>query len=91
MPLPGQDAFTKNVLSTVEEILVKDPSRFEMAKSLIEKFAITAFPFYWGEYDEEDVANAYVQYIECLFTGEDLPNTSLHTFIKQIDDLSNFD
>jgi tetratricopeptide (TPR) repeat protein len=91
MPLPGQDPFTTTVLSTVEDILVKDPSRFEMAKSLIEKFAITAFPFNWGQYDEEEVAFAYVQYIECLFTGEELPNTSLLTFIKEIDDLSNFE
>ena len=83
--MPGQDPLTKKVLSEIEEILVQDPSRFEMAKGLIEKFAITAFPFDWGDYDEEEVANAYVQYIECLFTGEELPNTSLHSFIKQID------
>ncbi|WP_172369008.1 tetratricopeptide repeat protein [Sporosarcina jiandibaonis] len=91
MTLPGQDTFTQNVLSRLEEILVKDPSRFEMAKSLIEKFAITAFPFTWGQYEEEEVAYAYVDYIECLFTGEELPNTSLHYFIKQIDDMSNFE
>lgn len=91
MTLPGQDTFTKKVLSIVEDILVQDPSRFEMATSLIEKFAITAFPFTWGQYNEEEVANAYVQYIDCLFTGEEMPNTSLHSFIKQIDDIANFD
>lgn len=91
MSLPGQDPFTKKVLSIIDDMLLQDPSRFEMANSLIEKFAITAFPLSWGEYDEEEVANAYVQYIDCLFTGEDIPNTSLHSFIKQIDDISNFD
>ena len=46
MTLPGQDALTKKVLiNSGTSILLQDPSRFEMAHSLIEKFAITAFPF----------------------------------------------
>ena len=91
MTLPGQDPFTTKVLSLIEDIYLQDPSRFEMAKNLVEKFSITAFPFTWGEYTEEEVANAYVQYIDCLFTGEELPNTTLHSFIKQIDEESNFE
>ena len=62
-----------------------------MAKNLIEKFSITAFPFAWGAYTVEEVASAYVQYIECLFTGEDLPKTTLHSFIRRIDEESNFE
>lgn len=85
MTLPGQDDLTKEVLAIVDSLLLKDPSRLEMAHGLIEKFAITAFPFSWGEYTAKEVATAYVTYIECLFSGEQLLETELHVLIQQID------
>ena len=51
--LPGQDDKTKDVLFVIEQLLLKDPSRFELAKGIIEKFAITAFPFSWEEYNQK--------------------------------------
>src|SRR5690606_25446083 len=83
MTLPGQDDMTKEVLANIERLLLKDPSRLEMAHSLIEKFAITAFPFGWGEYLVEEVAEAYTTYIECLFSGAPLPETELHALIHR--------
>ena len=71
------------------QLLVKDPSRLEMAQGLIEKFAITAFPFGWGNYQAEEVATAYVNYIESLFSGEQLPETALNLLIQQIDNDSD--
>lgn len=89
MTLPGQDAKTKEVLEKIEQLLFQDPSRLEMAQGLIEKFAITAFPFGWGNCKSEDVATAYVNYIESLFSGEQLPETELNLLIKQIDNDSD--
>ena len=48
MTLPGQDEQTRKVLLATEQLLEKEPSRLELAKGLIEKFAITAFPFGWA-------------------------------------------
>ncbi|CAM3108109.1 DUF3196 domain-containing protein [Filibacter tadaridae] len=90
MTLPGQDVMTADVLVAVEEQLQKDPSRLDMVRGLIEKFAITAFPFDWGDYTPEDVATAYIQYIESLFSGEDLPVTNLISLIRRIDNESDF-
>ncbi|WP_438311241.1 DUF3196 family protein [Sporosarcina sp. FA9] len=83
--LPGQDDKTKEVLSEVDRLLLKDPSRYEMASGIIEKFAITAFPFSWGSYDVKQIASTYIEYIESLFSGDPLPNNPLTSLIKRID------
>ena len=89
--IPGQDDLTKEVLEEVERSLLQDPSRLEMAQGLIEKFAITAFPFGWGTISAEEIATAYVNYIESLFSGEQLPDTPLCTYLfKHIDNDSDF-
>ncbi len=90
MPLPGEDALSKKVLSIIEELLEQDPTRFELAKGMVEKFEITAFPFKWGNYTAEEVANAYVLYIDTLFSGEAFPITPLHEFIKYMDSEVDF-
>lgn len=91
MTLPGGDDQTKKVLGVLEQLLLQDPSRFEMAQGLIEKFAITAFPFSWGNHSADEVANAYLLYIESLFSGEELPDTQLCSLIKQLDNDSDFE
>ena len=90
MTLPGQDPQTKNVLEIVETLLLKDPSRFDLARGIIEKYAITAFPFGWEPYSVEDVASTYVLYIDSLFSGDELPDTPLCKLIKQIDIETDF-
>jgi tetratricopeptide (TPR) repeat protein len=89
MTMPGQDKLTLEVVDAIEQLLFKEPSRLEMAKSLIEKFTITSFPFSWGDHEAEEVAEAYVNYIECLFTGDRLPETELNLLIQQIDNDSD--
>jgi len=89
MTLPGQDDLTKQVLKEVDRRLLQDPSRLEMAQGVIEKYAITAFPFGWGNHQVEEVATAYVNYIESLFSGEQLPETALNLLIQQIDNDSD--
>lgn len=85
MTLPGQDDQTQEVLVLVEQLLLKDPSRFELASGIIEKFAITAFPFSWGHYSSQEIASTYIDYIESLFSGEQLSNSPLVEFIRRID------
>lgn len=91
MTLPGQDEQTKEVLAILEQLLIQDPSRFELAQGLVEKFAITAFPFGWGDYHSEEIAEAYIHYIESLFSGEELPNVPLCSLIKQMDLETDFE
>ncbi|MDS9471367.1 tetratricopeptide repeat protein [Sporosarcina pasteurii] len=90
MALPGQDKRTQAVLAELEKLLIQDPSRLELAYGLVEKFMIIAYPFDWGSYSKEEIANAYIEYIDSLFSGEELPNTPLLAFIKQLDNDSDF-
>lgn len=85
LTLPGQDRMTLQVMEEMEGLLFKEPSRLEMARGLVEKFAIMAFPFGWGDYQAKEVAEAYVDYIEYLFSGHRLSETELTRYIQQID------
>lgn len=92
MTLPGQDYQTEEVIAELEELLAQDPSKLELARDLIEKFAIIAYPFNWGDYSSKEIAASYLLYIETLFSGDQLPDTELNAFIKQMDleaDLGN--
>lgn len=83
--MPGQDDLTLNVIEAIEQLLFKEPSRLEMAKGLIEKFTISAFPFNWGDYGPTEIAEAYANYIEYMFSGGSIPETELDCLIRQID------
>lgn len=88
--LPGHTAETQEVREALEGLLDKDPSRLEMAYNLVEKFNITAYPFTWGDYEAEEIATAYVAYIESLFSGTALPDTPLCQWIVKVDKESDF-
>ncbi|MDN7245910.1 tetratricopeptide repeat protein [Planococcus shenhongbingii] len=54
----------------MEEILEKDPTRLEMVQELFERHTYLLYPFQWDEFEEAEVADAYMSYLEQLFTGE---------------------
>ena len=81
MTLPGQDEQTQEVLAALEQLLVQDPSRFEMAKGLVEKFAITAFPFGWEGYGADEVAcGVCTIHREFIYRGTIARYTTLYTY-----------
>ncbi|MCZ2258432.1 tetratricopeptide repeat protein [Sporosarcina sp. G11-34] len=91
MTLPGADEKTQAVLFAMEQLLEKDPSRLSLATGLIEKFAITAFPFSWGNWSPEEIASAYDEYIESLFANNILANNQLNILIKRVDLVSELE
>lgn len=54
----------------IEDALSQDPTRFEMVKELFERHLYLLYPFQWDEYEEREIAEAYLSYLEVLFTGE---------------------
>ncbi|KXH87288.1 tetratricopeptide repeat protein [Sporosarcina sp. HYO08] len=85
LDFPGKDPQTDKVMDVLDETLIKDPTRLEMARALIEKFTITMYPFGWGDYEAEEIAAAYENYIECLLLGFEFPVTELNQLIHRID------
>lgn len=88
--LPGQDIYSQSILDEVGKMFEKDPSKLQFADGAIRKFVINAFPFNWGDYSVEEVANAYVQYIEHLVTGEAFSSDPLLEFIQIVDGEADF-
>lgn len=88
--LPGQDLLSQAVLQEVEKKLEKDPSKLQFVDEAIRKFIINAFPFQWAEDSVEIIANAYIEYIEYLMTGEAFSSNPLLEFIQKVDQEADF-
>lgn len=88
--LPGQDLHSQAILEEVGRKLEKDPSKLQFVDGAIRKFTINAFPFSWGEYSVEMIADAYIQYIDHLITGEALPENPLFLLIQKVDQEADF-
>lgn len=88
--LPGHDEQSQAVLQAIESKLAKDPSKLHFVESAIRKFVINAFPFNWGDYSADVIADAYIAYIDDLMTGEALADNPLFSFIQQVDREADF-
>lgn len=84
LPLPGEDAVTKQIFTLLQRALDKDPSRLTLIEEAVKKFALISYPLDWGA-PAESVACAYENYSMFLFEGTPLPQTALHKLIFEID------
>ncbi|MFS0575397.1 tetratricopeptide repeat protein [Sporosarcina sp. 179-K 3D1 HS] len=90
LELPTEDKRTTEVLQEIEKLLMKDPSRLELAKGLIKKYSFLAFPFSWGDYPAEEVALSYKSYLDWLFDEVPLLDSELMKRIRKVDECSEF-
>ena len=84
--LPGQDERSIEVVNQIGSLFEKDPSRMQMAIDASLRYGIIAYPFCWDGFSTSEVANAYMQYIESMFTGESLIVNELNSLIKFVDE-----
>lgn len=85
LELPSQDERSLEVVEHIGNLFEKDPSRMQMAIDASLRYGILAYPFCWDGFSTIEVANAYMQYIESMFTGETLIETELNSLIKSVD------
>ncbi|MFC3211860.1 tetratricopeptide repeat protein [Planomicrobium okeanokoites] len=78
---PQESPRVHDIKTIFAEQLAKDPTRLEMANELFERHVYLFYPFLMDEYDAKEVAEAYMSYLDLLFTGvadetsdEDLQN-----------------
>ncbi|EIM05643.1 hypothetical protein A1A1_15044 [Planococcus antarcticus DSM 14505] len=69
LPDPVNNSRIQKIMAIMEENLAKDPTRLELVKELFERHIYLLYPFVWDDYDEIEVAQAYMDYTEGLFTG----------------------
>lgn len=88
--LPNENEKNDFVLQEIAERLEKDPSKHQFAESAIQKFMMTAFPFDWGDYSVEEIAETYILYIESLVSDKEEPRTQLFKLIEKVDQEPDF-
>lgn len=67
---PQESPRVNEIKEIFSEQLAKDPTRLEMANELFERHVYLFYPFLMDEYDSKEVAEAYMSYLDLLFTGE---------------------
>jgi len=67
MELPTKLPQFNKVSDLVNEQLDQEPSILEMVQYLISKHSIVTYPFEWLDYDSEDVALSYIDFVRTMF------------------------
>ncbi|MCM3637252.1 hypothetical protein M3152_05910 [Sporosarcina luteola] len=85
LELPSQDDRSIEVVNQIGGLFEKDPSRMQMAIDASLRYGIIAYPFCWDGFSTSEVADAYTQYIESMFTGAPVNATELNSWIRTVD------
>ncbi|MEG0472426.1 MAG: CDC27 family protein [Solibacillus sp.] len=85
METPQFQAVYKHVLDRLEQ----EPSTFELVESIIAKHAIVTYPFEWLDYDSEDVAAGYIDYVRSMFGDIREMDSEMIDFIQSLEGLLN--
>ncbi|WKA56222.1 tetratricopeptide repeat protein [Planococcus shixiaomingii] len=71
LPDPINNKRLNKVKQHLENALLQDPTRLEMVLEVFERHIYLLYPFQWEDYEPLEVAEAYLSYLELLFTGEE--------------------
>ncbi|MGI2326437.1 tetratricopeptide repeat protein [Planococcus sp. YIM B11945] len=71
LPDPIKSKRLDEIKSLMEEALSKDPTRLDMILELFERHIYLMYPFQWDDFEPVEVAEAYMSYLDLLFTGEE--------------------
>ncbi|PIC63822.1 hypothetical protein CSV79_09690 [Sporosarcina sp. P13] len=83
---PENDQFIDEVQFVARSRFEKDPTASELVVNLILKYSVLLFPFHWGPYTAEEVAEAYIAYTKQLLYGNIVDETALLQFIRSVDE-----
>lgn len=83
---PENDVFIGEVQFIAKSHLEKDPTASELVVHLISKYSVLLFPFHWGSYTAEEVAEAYCAYAKQLLYAKAIDETALLQFIRSVDE-----
>ncbi|MFF5994482.1 hypothetical protein AAGS61_06955 [Lysinibacillus sp. KU-BSD001] len=82
--LPHFQAITTIIL----EQLHQEPSTLELVQHLITKHAIATYPFEWLDYDDEDVAIGYIDFVRQMFGKVQEMDYEIIDFLQQLEKLT---
>lgn len=67
LEVPTKMPHFQAVEAIITKELEQEPSTLELVEHLIAKHAIVTYPFEWLDYDDEDVALGYIDYVGAMF------------------------
>ena len=69
----------------IQEYLQKDPTKLMLTTELVHRHAYALFPFDWQGYKDEEIATAYIQFVQIMFGEENLNTNPLLDFIQTVE------
>ena len=88
LELPTKLPHFINITKIISEKLQKEPSTLEMVEYLIAKHAIVTYPFEWLDYDDDDVALAYIDFVRTMFGSVQEMDYDLVQFLQMLEKLT---
>ena len=88
LELPTKLPQFNQVLEIVIDKLEQDPSILEMVQFLISKHAIATYPFEWLDYEAEEVALSYIDFVRAMFGNVQEMDYELVEFIQNLENLT---
>ncbi|KGR78676.1 tetratricopeptide repeat protein [Ureibacillus manganicus] len=86
--LPTKLPKYQQVLSIVIDRLEQEPSKLEMVEYLISKHAIANYPFEWLDYESEDIAYAYIDFVSLMFGSVQEVDYELIDFLQKLEEIT---
>lgn len=85
LPDPVHNDRLREIRKLFTDKLEKDPSRLDIVLELFDRHVYLIYPFLFEEFRTEEVAQAYVDFVERLFSGDagEAPSDSLEGFIAK--------
>lgn len=85
LELPTKMQQFQAITAQVLEELEQDPSTLELVQHLVAKHAIVTYPFEWLDYETEDLATSYVDYVRAMFGKIQEMDDEIQAFITQLE------
>ncbi|MEG0384859.1 CDC27 family protein [Solibacillus cecembensis] len=85
MEMPQFQVIYQHILNRLEQ----EPSTLDLVQSLLAKHAIVTYPFEWLDYDSEDVAISYIDFVKTMFGEIQEMDYELIDFIQGLEALVN--
>lgn len=82
---PSQTSKVESVLNMTEEELIQNPTKLEMVQDLIIRHSFATYPFEWFSFDEQEVAEAYINYVGGMLGEEVTCEGKLYDLLVRID------
>lgn len=89
LPLPTKMPQYEEIATIITEKLLQEPSTLEFVQQLMAKHAIVLYPFEWTNFQSEDVALSYIEFVKSMFGEKVEINSEIVVFLQNIEKISD--